>query len=59
MRTIFFAQVAIILIVGVGWVLNIIDLVALGFDQFLTIEAVLRIIGIPLAPLGAVMGYFV
>lgn len=59
MKAIVITQLSLIAIIVVGWVMNIISLVGLGLDQALTVEGVLRIVGIPLAPLGAVMGYFV
>ena len=42
-----------------GWVMNIISLVAMDWAAPLGIEAILRVVGIILAPLGAVMGWFV
>jgi hypothetical protein len=44
---------------AVGWVINIFKLVQtnLPLAQW-TVEEVVRAIGIPFAPLGAVMGYF-
>lgn len=47
---------AVILLLGVGWVLNIINLVGMSFDP-LTGLAVARAVGIIVAPLGAVLGY--
>lgn len=41
----------------IGWVLNIIDL--LGMEVILSGEGALRIAGIFLPPLGAIMGWFV
>ena len=46
-------------LVGIGWVLNVVDLVAMGTENVLTIEGGLRIVGVVFVPLGAVMGYFV
>ena len=40
-----------------GWVMNIIELIGMTFDP-ITGMAVARIIGIFVAPLGAVLGYF-
>ncbi len=42
-----------------GWVYNIVKLAGMDWDAALGIEAVLRIVGIPAAPLGAIMGLFV
>jgi hypothetical protein len=40
---------------AVGWVMNIITLL---HTQYLTIATIVRFIGIFMAPLGAVLGYF-
>ena len=40
-----------------GWVANIVKLFGYNFDQSLTIGMIMRIVGIPIVPLGAVMGY--
>lgn len=42
-----------------GWVKNIIKLFDAGLDAGLTVESTLRIIGIPVAPLGVILGWFV
>ena len=41
---------------GIGWILNIIALVA-GFSEPLTALQALRIVGVFVAPLGAVLGW--
>lgn len=41
----------------VGWIMNIVDLVGTSFDP-LTAIAVLRVVGIFVFPLGAVLGIF-
>jgi hypothetical protein len=41
----------------IGWVLNIVDIVHADFDN-VTGMLVLRIIGVFVPPLGAVLGYF-
>lgn len=43
--------------VVVGWVMNIVDLFYQSFEP-LTAVAVLRVVGIFILPLGAVMGFF-
>lgn len=48
----------IVLLIGVGWVLNIIELAGMSFEP-ITGLAVLRVIGVFIPPLGAVLGYFV
>jgi len=50
--------IGVILAGIVGWIMNIVKLVA-QFDADLTAEIVLRIVGIPVAPIGAIMGLFV
>lgn len=47
----------IVVLIGVGWVLNVIDLLGTSFDP-LTGLAVARVIGVFVPPLGAVLGYF-
>lgn len=42
-----------------GWVMNIIALVRMNWEAALNIEGILRVIGIVVAPLGVVMGWFV
>lgn len=44
------------LIACFGWVANIIKLVDMSFDP-ITIELVLRLVGVIAAPLGVIMGY--
>lgn len=41
---------------GVGWIWNIIKLVGMNFEPVTTL-LVLRIVGIPVAPLGMIVGY--
>jgi hypothetical protein len=41
----------------VGWVLNLITLFKVSYDV-VTLELVLRIAGVPLSPLGGLMGWF-
>lgn len=49
-----FATVAAVLI---GWVLNLIDLIGM-IGQEISTEFILRIVGVPIVPLGSIMGYF-
>ncbi len=51
--------ITLLAVSAAGWVMNITALVRLGMDQALTVEGVLRILGIPIAPIGIVMGWFV
>jgi len=48
---------AFVILTLVGWVMNIFDLVGTQLDV-ITIELVLRIVGIFVVPLGAIMGLF-
>ena len=50
---------AFVLVVLVGYVMNIVALVGMDWNAALGIEAILRIIGIPVAPIGSIMGLFV
>ena len=54
-----FAPVIIATILVIGWIINIIKLIGMDFDADITIEALLRIIGLVAFPLGTIMGYFV
>jgi hypothetical protein len=45
----------LILAVIAGWIMNIISL--FGMETVTTIEGILRIVGIFIAPLGSIMGY--
>lgn len=51
------AYAVVVLVILVGWVMNIIAVVPMSFDP-LTGMAVLRVLGIIVPPLGAVLGYF-
>lgn len=46
----------LVVLVGVGWVLNILDITQM--NDILTGLGVVRIAGIFIPPLGAIMGYF-
>lgn len=46
-------------IVIIGWGMNIASLASMDFGGGITIEALLRIAGLLVVPLGAVLGYFV
>lgn len=47
-----------IIAIAIGWVMNIIALIHAGSLSTLTVLLVLRIIGIFIPPLGAILGYF-
>ncbi|AHN84688.1 hypothetical protein PV_037 (endogenous virus) [Gutovirus Vc1] len=47
---------ALVLLGGAGWVMNIIE-IAQNFDVMSTGEAIIRIAGVPLAFIGAIMGW--
>ncbi len=57
--TIGYALFIIILaiLVAIGWVMNVIDLVRWNAD--ITAEFIIRVIGIFVPPLGAIMGWFI
>lgn len=57
-QALIFAYGAVVVVALVGWVLNIVALTGMDWDAGLTIEAVMRIVGIPFVPLGAVLGFF-
>lgn len=40
-----------------GWIGNIVKLVGMNFSDPITVELVLRAIGVPMVPLGIVMGF--
>lgn len=47
---------AVIIMMGVGWVKNIIGLTQCDFEEPYKAE-IIRIIGIPVAPVGGIVGY--
>ena len=49
--------IGLIITILIGWVMNIVDLVHMSFDP-MTGEAIVRIIGVFLVPVGAFMGIF-
>lgn len=51
--------IALIPAILIGWVVNIIKLVSTVPHETTMVVFVLRAVGVVLAPLGAVMGYFV
>ncbi len=55
--TALFLWLAVIITGVVGWVLNIVKLMGMTLDT-VTIELVLRGVGIFVAPLGSIMGLF-
>lgn len=50
--------IAFVITMLVGWGINISKLVDMNWD-ILGVESLLRIIGLAIVPLGAIMGYFV
>lgn len=51
--------VLLMLAVAYGWIVNLIALVGMDWDVGIGIEGILRIVGIVVVPIGAVMGIFV
>lgn len=49
---------SLVIAVGWGWILNVIALTNVVFTGH-EVEAILRIVGVVVVPLGAVMGWFV
>lgn len=45
-------------LLGIGYFLNIYSLIVLDWAQPISTEVVIRIAGIFLAPIGAILGYF-
>lgn len=62
MKTIVALYIAYILfILGllIGWVMNLIEVINLGLSASpLTTEFIVRLIGVPVGPLGGIMGWF-
>lgn len=48
----------LMLAIPIGWVMNILDIIAIDFNAPLTAESILHLIGVFIVPLGAVMGIF-
>jgi hypothetical protein len=48
---------ALICLFGYGWVSNLVSLLHMNFSGTITIEVVLRSIGIFVAPVGAILGF--
>ena len=48
--------ITLLIVLGIGWILNIVKFVNLDFKEPYKAEIV-RAIGIPIAPLGGVVGY--
>ncbi len=55
LNTVAFIWLVTVILIAVGWVMNII---ALAHASAVTVLVVLRIIGIFVPPLGAILGYF-
>ena len=50
--------IAVLILLPVGWIMNIFDVIATDFQAPLTAETILHVVGIVVVPLGAVMGIF-
>ena len=57
MKYLFIAWLSLIAAAGYGWVMNIVTLFGADFS-IITGVLVLRVIGVFMAPLGAILGYF-
>ena len=51
---VFFIWLAVIVFMGIGWILNLVKI----FSSDSSLELLIRIIGLFLAPVGALMGWF-
>lgn len=49
--------VVVWVVAAVGWVWNIIKLVGMDFAGAVTVELVLRAVGVVFVPLGSIMGF--
>ena len=54
----FAVWIVMVITIGVGWIKNIIHLISMENIDFSHGETIVRFIGIPLAPLGSIMGWF-
>jgi hypothetical protein len=50
--------ILIVLAAIVGWVMNVVKLIGMIGDGGITTMFVARIVGVPVGPLGAILGYF-
>lgn len=56
-KTLFFVYLAIVLVACYGWINNIVIIFHSDFSH-ITGQLVIRIIGVFIAPIGCVMGFF-
>jgi len=56
MKSMTLVYIAIVLIIGSGWIMNIVEIVGSDFGN-ITGMLVIRCVGIFVPPLGGVMGY--
>jgi hypothetical protein len=54
---VFLGMLSLIIAIGAGWVMNIVDLLTKDYAA-ITVEVVVRVVGIFLVPLGAILGWF-
>jgi hypothetical protein len=50
------ALTALVFLSAIGWVMNIIHIIHIGFDP-MTVLQVFRLVGVVFGPLGVVLGY--
>ena len=55
----FVGWLAVAAVISIGWVLNILNILAVESFTSVTGELILQLIGIVIVPLGALMGYIV
>lgn len=54
--SVIFLYLSAIIVLVIGWVMNIVKLVSCDF--IVSTEGVLRVVGIFVAPMGGILGYF-
>jgi hypothetical protein len=57
MPAIILFYVALLIFLVPGWIMNLISIVS-GFDAMATGELLVRLVGLPVGVLGAIMGWF-
>lgn len=52
-----FLQIAITIFLLIGWVLNLFEVIGIRYTDTITLEIILRVVGLFLLPLGGIMGW--
>lgn len=53
-----FVWIAVIIAGMIGWVMNLLSLIKMLGDPVVTPLFIARLVGVPIAPLGAILGWF-